>query len=159
MPNMLLLLPDDVLRFDLRPYLCTEDALNVMDVIGFKVQMHAPIELQKKMNVIRVWADVLVKACNQRTAERITSTLESMVAVGKDLLRLQPHENYLKWKTQMILTIDNNIEIIYQQLYGLDYYPQLPSHDLSLLHYIDRHQKLITALEKNEVNQHRRRLA
>jgi len=156
---MLLLLPDDVLRFDLRPYLCTEDALNVMDVIGFKVQMHAPIELQKKMNVIRVWADVLVKACNQRTAERITSTLESMVAVGKDLLRLQPHENYLKWKTQMILTIDNNIEIIYQQLYGLDYYPQLPSHDLSLLHYIDRHQKLITALEKNEVNQHRRRLA
>ena len=121
--------------------------------------MHAPIELQKKMNVIRVWADVLVKACNQRTAERITSTLESMVAVGKDLLRLQPHENYLKWKTQMILTIDNNIEIIYQQLYGLDYYPQLPSHDLSLLHYIDRHQKLITALEKNEVNQHRRRLA
>jgi hypothetical protein len=136
-----------------------EDALNVMDVIGFKVQMYAPLELQKKMTAIRAWADVLVNACTKRTAEKITSTLESMVAVGKDLLRLQPHENYLKWKTQMMLTIDNNINVIYAQLHGLDYHPHLPSHDLSLVHYIDRHQKLVTALEKNEVNQHRRGLA
>jgi hypothetical protein len=153
-----MLLPDDILRFNLRPYLCTEDALNVMDVIGFKVQMHAPLELQTKMKVILAWADMRVRALD-RTAEKITSTLESFVAVGKDLLRLQSYENYLRWKTQLLRTVDHNIDTIYNQLYSYDYHPHLPTHDLSLIHYIDRHRNLVTAVEKNEVNQHRRRLA
>lgn len=120
--------------------------------------MHAPLNLQKKMSVILAWADVRVRA-SDRSAETVTSTLESFVAIGKDLLRLQPYANYQKWKTQLMRTVNHNIDIIYDQLYSLDYHPHLPTHDLSLLHYIDRHQKLVTAVEKNEVNQHRRRLA
>jgi hypothetical protein len=156
----LLTLPDDVLRGCLRPYLCTEDKLNVMEVIGFKVPLHAPISTKRKMVAISLWTETQVKKCTTpKVAELMIITLELFEAVGKDVLNLQPNSAYLRWKTQMIQTIDNNLDVLVDQLYGLDYHPHLSVDDLSLTQMISRLQKLKHSIEKNETYQHRRRIA
>ena len=155
---MLHLLPDDVLQYNLRPYLTQEDALNVLDVLKFKVPFRAPLVLQVKMNALLAWTNTRINfSTNPKTAERVVSTMETFVALGRDVLRLQPTDRYMKWKTKFIETLDLNIELLRDHWNSEIYMENVPNDDLSLAILIDRIEKIKVAVQQNETYKHRRR--
>lgn len=156
----LLLLPDDVLRVNVRSFLGTADALNVLEALDFKVPMQAPLGRKSRMDFLLAWTETRVNySTNPKIAERVVSTLESFVSIGKDIIKLHSYDKYKIWKTQFLQTVDVNIELLQDQIKGTLYLPHLPCDDLSLALMIERFDKLKLALEKNETCKHRRGLA